>query len=130
MCLSNMEPLIKGFKVSDEKTKQRKGIACKHLEELKEKIWQKFYEEKGEDEDKEKLKIYTDDGTEVDDSEYLMNLPANTLLIASRWQEHLIVSIESCNTQIYSNGLNAPRRLEGKSYTAENIFDEVLSLMR
>ena len=75
--------MMKGFKVSDETLSQRKGIGCKNLQELKDKIHQKF-SYKG-DGDSGNYKIYTEDGTEIDDDEYLMNLPSNTLLIVSRY---------------------------------------------
>ena len=81
MCLSAMEPVrVKGFKVSEQNINQRKGIACTSLKELRGKICEKFYG----DEDKKTFKIYTEDGTEVEDDEYLMNLPSNSLLLVSR----------------------------------------------
>ena len=76
--------VMKGFKVSDEKFNQRKGIACKNLQELKDKILERF-SLKNDGGDSADYKIYTEDGTEIDDDEYLMNLPSNTLLIVSRY---------------------------------------------
>ena len=86
MCLHHKEAdsKMKGFKVSDENLNQRKGIACKNLQELKDKIHQKF-SFKNDGGDSGKYKIYTEDGTEIDDDEYLMSLPSNTLLIVSRY---------------------------------------------
>ena len=83
MCLSGMEPVpVKGFKVSAEKTNQRKGIACRSLKELRGKICEKFYGDG--DEDRKRFQIYTEDGTEVEEDEYLMSLPSNSLLLVSR----------------------------------------------
>ena len=86
MCLHSKEAssMMKGFKVSDETLSQRKGIACKNLQELKDKIHQKF-SYKNDGDSSGNYKIYTEDGTEIDDDEYLMNLPSNTLLIVSRY---------------------------------------------
>ena len=87
MCLQQMEAcsssVMKGFKVSDENFNQRKGVACKNLQELKDKILERFSLKN--DGDSGDYKIYTEDGTEIDDDEYLMNLPSNTLLIVSRY---------------------------------------------
>jgi len=108
------QPLVKGFKVSvpEQKPNQRKGIACTNLTELREKIWRKFYEESARDRDMVTFKVYTDDGTEVDDDEFLMNLPSNSLLLVSR------------------TGFNIPQNFGKSSTAAESIFDEILSLMR
>ena len=75
--------VMKGFKVSDENLNHRKGIACKNLQQLKDKIVERFSLKN--DGDSGDYKIYTEDGTEIDDDEYLMNLPSNTLLIVSRY---------------------------------------------
>ena len=84
MCLHQMETsVMKGFKVSDESLNHRKGVACKNLQELKDKILVKFSLQN--DGDSGDYKIYTEDGTEIDDDEYLMSLPSNTLLIVSRY---------------------------------------------
>ena len=85
MCLHQPEAssVMKGFKVSDESLNQRKGIACKNLQELRDKIHDKF--PIAADGDSGNYKIYTEDGTEIDDDEYLMSLPSNTLLIVSRY---------------------------------------------
>ena len=83
MCLQGEDNgAMKGFKVSDESLSQRKGIACKNLHELNNKIRDKFGLKNAGDSGS--YKIYTEDGTEIDDDEYLMSLPANTLLIVSR----------------------------------------------
>ena len=129
MCLHQPEAssVMKGFKVSDESLNQRKGIACKNLQELRDKIHDKF--PIAADGDSGNYKIYTEDGTEIDDDEYLMSLPSNTLLIVSRY----------CKTGVPSklppaftrrNGWKIPRKFGAGKQAAENIFDEILSLMR
>ena len=129
MCLHQPEAssVMKGFKVSDESLNQRKGIACKNLQELRDKIHDKF--PIAADGDIGNYKIYTEDGTEIDDDEYLMSLPSNTLLIVSRY----------CKTGVPSklppaftrrNGWKIPRKFGAGKKAAENIFDEILSLMR
>ena len=129
MCLHQPEAssVMKGFKVSDESLNQRKGIACKNLQELRDKIHDKF--PIAADGDSGNYKIYTEDGTEIDDVEYLMSLPSNTLLIVSRY----------CKTGVPSkllpaftrrNGWKIPRKFGAGKQAAENIFDEILSLMR
>ena len=120
---------MKGFKVSDETLSQRKGIACKNLQELKDKIHQKF-SYKSDGDSSGNYKIYTEDGTEIDDDEYLMNLPSNTLLIVSRWgkNQNILTKLQGAFT--LRNGFKIARKFGAGKQTAENIFDEILSLMR
>ena len=69
---------MKGFKITiNNNLFARKGIACQNFNDLKSKIESKFNLDK-------RFKIFTEDGTEVDEDEYLMSLPQNSLLIVSR----------------------------------------------
>ena len=84
MCLPSVEKIImKGFRITcDSDMSTRKGIACQSIEDLKSKVASKFSTERN-------IKIFTEDGTEIDEDEYLMSLPNNSLLVFSRnkvWQ--------------------------------------------
>ena len=69
---------MKGFKITLQNNLfARKGVACQSFKDLKSKIEHKFNLD-------QRFQIFTEDGTEVDEDEYLMNLPQNSLLIVSR----------------------------------------------
>ena len=77
MCLNEIIQM-KGFKITLQNNLfTRKGVACQNFKDLKSKIESKFNLDK-------RFQIFTEDGTEVDEDEYLMNLPQNSLLIVSR----------------------------------------------
>ena len=78
MCLNEIIQM-KGFKITlQNNLLARKGVACHNFQNLKSKIESKFNLNK-------RFQIFTEDGTEVDEDEYLMNLPQNSLLIVSRY---------------------------------------------
>ena len=115
MCLAKELTEMKGFRITlHNELFRRKGIACQNFADLKTKIIKKFSC------DWESLKIFTEDGTEVDDDEYLMNLPYNCLLLISD-QENLATK----------NILRSPGVVTKKTISpAENIFDQILTLLR
>ena len=70
---------MKGFRITlDTDLGKRKGVACQSLLELKSKISSKFSLNEG-------FKIFTEDFTEIDDEEYFLSIPQNSLLIVSRY---------------------------------------------
>ena len=72
-------PTPKGFRVAlQSDITKRKGICCRNLKELKKKICDKF---PGIIENSEKLKVFSEDGTEIDDEEYFQSLADNTRLM-------------------------------------------------
>ena len=79
MCLPSAQKIImKGFRITcDSDMSKRKGIACQSIDDLKSKVVAKFSAERN-------IKIFTEDGTEIDEDEYLMTLPNNSLLVFSR----------------------------------------------
>jgi len=98
MCMSKTSAVI-GFRVTLRSDPGlRKGICCTSLKELKQKIEKKFPPGSSS------LPLFTDDETEVDDDDYLMNLAPQSLLVVGRPTS------------------TAP--------TPENIFDRLLSLLR
>ena len=69
---------MKGFRITlDTDLTKRKGVACQSLHELRSKISIKFSLDKT-------FKIFTEDFTEIDDDEYFLSIPQNSLLIVSR----------------------------------------------
>ena len=104
--MSSDVPAKKGFRICfHNNLAVRKGIACASLNDLKSKIKIKFGD------DHEKFKVFTEDATEVDDDEFLMDLPNNTLLIVSNEMKPLQTASKPFNP-------------------AENLFDKILTLMR
>jgi len=98
MCMSKTSAVL-GFRVTLRSDPSlRKGICCTSLEELRQKIGKKFPD------CSHTLPLFTDDGTEVDDDDYLMSLPPQSLLVVGK----------------------AP--VSGP--TPENIFDRLLTLLR
>ena len=71
--------ILKGLKVSmDTERDSKKGIAAKSLQDLQQKVVQKFNLPS-----KKKIRLFLPDGTEVDDEEYFQNLPPQSHLIAT-----------------------------------------------
>ena len=69
---------MKGFRITlDTDLRKRKGVACQSLLELRSKISIKFSLD-------ETFKIFTEDFTEIEDEEYFLSIPQNSLLIISR----------------------------------------------
>ena len=111
MCLQTLPReeyrAMKGFRITHHNELfKRKGIACQNLQDLKIKIINKFSSSCKADD----LKIFTEDGTEVDEDEYLMSLPNNSILLISDKNE-------------------AVKNIS-KSSQAENIFDHILTMLR
>ena len=104
MCIMEIA-VSRGFRVAlKTDITRRKGICCTNLAELKTKIRTKFeIIEKSEE-----IKIFSEDGTEIDDEEYFMSLP---------FQSFLVVSSD-----------NLKPKFEAK--TPQNIFDHLLTLLR
>eukprot|EP00092_Neocalanus_flemingeri_P021125 GFUD01022890.1.p1 GENE.GFUD01022890.1~~GFUD01022890.1.p1 ORF type:complete len:359 (+),score=78.09 GFUD01022890.1:43-1119(+) len=95
----------RGFRVAlNSDITRRKGICCTNLIELKRKISIKFISL----EESDKLRIFTEDGTEIDDDEYFMSIPSQSLLVVS---SHLL-------------------KPKWETGTPQNIFDHLLTTLR
>jgi len=86
----------------EDKRYRRKGIFAVDISDLKTKTIQRFKLPQKTD-----IKIFLEDGTEVEDDDYLESVPAHTLLVVSE---------------------SSPKKR--KAMTADNVFDHLLSLLR
>ena len=115
MCMVKM----KGFKISlKSDITKRKGIACQNLADLKSKIRNKFSCE-------EPFFLFTEDGTEVDDDEYLMSLTNNSRIIISK-EQVMNVSISDPATNLFDQILTLLRW----SGNTKDVYQDVLELMQ
>jgi len=95
----------KGFRVAlDTNLAHRKGIFATNLEQLKQKVIQRFKLKLCP----EKINLFLDDGTEIEDDDYFAEIKSQSLLV------------------VEING-----KIRGQNrLTPENVFDQFLSLVR
>ncbi|VVC99218.1 unnamed protein product [Leptidea sinapis] len=118
----------KGYKVTDVKREKKIGVAAENLKELIEKSCRKF----GFNVRCAECKLYVaEDGTLVEDDEYLMTLPPQTLFVLLEKSEKMVTDID-----FYYNIIRSTKKdyidtgLAAKEFLSTNIREKFEVLQR
>ncbi|XP_023345154.1 DNA fragmentation factor subunit beta [Eurytemora carolleeae] len=114
-----------GYRVAlEHHVERRKGIFAENLLDLRAKTKDRFQLKQKP----EKLNIFLDDGTEVEDDEYLKTIKPNSLLVVrvEGMKPKRETKFNVVNTNIFDHFLSLVRWSGGK----DSIYQEVLEFMR
>ncbi|KAJ8668547.1 hypothetical protein QAD02_010210 [Eretmocerus hayati] len=120
---------LRGYKVTDVNRTRKVGIACRSLDELKQKACEKF----DVTDDLDEIGIFLIDGSEIDD-DYFATLEPQTLLILRKPGEVILTDadilyqmLRKANDQLLRDGEKASEYFSGKLKERIEKLNKVLS---